>query len=156
MKITHVSLNPAKDALGFKAKVEGDLDSVTQIGFTFRVNGGTEKTFTLAKTPEDGIFTARVKNILAGKGGEATLEAYAFVRMGDVTVKSQAQTTSMKQTLQAVDSVWYTAGLHLRQVCRYGSVCNRDSCWICLYADQYRYDPCGVRPDLQGLYTGFR
>lgn len=95
VKITHVSLNPAKDALGFKAKVEGDLESVTQIGFTFRVNGGTEKSFTLAKTPEDGIFTARVKNILAGKGGEATLEAYAFVRMGDVTVKSQAQTTRL-------------------------------------------------------------
>ena len=32
VEITHVSLNPAKDALGFKAKVEGDLSCVTEIG----------------------------------------------------------------------------------------------------------------------------
>ena len=59
VQITHVSLNPAKDALGFKAKVEGSLELVTEIGFAFRVNGGAEKVYTLTKTPEDGIFTAR-------------------------------------------------------------------------------------------------
>ena len=104
--ITHISLKPAKDALGFKAKVEGNLASVTEIGFAFRVNGGAEKIYTLEKTPEDGIFTARVQNILACNGGEMTLEAYAFVRTADTTVKSQWQSTSMKDTLQAVDAGW--------------------------------------------------
>ena len=104
--ITHISLDPAKDALGFKAKVTGDVSSVTQIGFAFRVNGGKEKIYTVTKTPQDGIFTARVKSILAADGGEATLEAYAFVKMDDTQVISKTESTSMKQTLQAVDAAW--------------------------------------------------
>lgn len=107
--ITHVSLDPAKDALGFKAKVEGASASVTEIGFVFRVNGGAEKVYALSKTPEDGIFTARVKNILANKGGEATLEAYAFVVANGETVKSDWRSTSMKDTLQTVDGLWSDA-----------------------------------------------
>ncbi len=108
VQITHISLNPSKDALGFKAKVTGNTESITEIGFSFRVSGGKEKVYTLTKTPEDGIFTARVKNILAAGGGEMILEAYAFVRMGDVTVTSKTESTSMKQTMQAVDGIWAT------------------------------------------------
>jgi len=108
--ITHISLKPADDALGFRAKVEGSLESVTEIGFCFRVDGGREKVFTLEKTPEDGIFTARVHSIFANDGGEAILEAYAFVRMGDVTVKSKVQSAAMKTTLQKINETWYTAG----------------------------------------------
>ena len=110
VEITHVSLDPGKDALGFKAKVTGPVESITEIGFCFRVNGGPEKVFTVSKNPQAGVFSVRVTNILANNGGEATLEAYAFVRMGDVTVRSELQSTSMKQTLQAVDSAWFTAG----------------------------------------------
>ena len=110
VQITHISLDPTKDALGFKAKVEGTLEAITEIGFGFRVNGGAEKVFTLSKNQEDGVFTARVKNILSNNGGEAVLEAYAFVRTGDVTVKSQTQSTSMKQALQSVNDVWHTVG----------------------------------------------
>ncbi len=123
VEITHVSLNPGKDALGFKAKVTGSVESVTEIGFCFRVNGGPEKVYTVSKTPVDGVFTARVQNILANNGGEATLEAYAFVRMGDVTVTSEWRSTSMKQTLQTVDATWHTAGytqtqkLTVRELC---------------------------------------
>ena len=123
--ITHVSLDPAKDALGFKAKVEGDSASVTEIGFAFRVNGGAEKLYTLTKTPEDGIFTARVKNILANKGGEATLEAYAFVVVNGETVKSSWQSTSMKQALQAVDGAWFTAGYTQTQKNAVKALCNQ-------------------------------
>ncbi len=125
VEITHVSLNPAKDALGFKAKVEGALESVTQIGFAFRVNGGNEKIYTLTKTPEDGIFTARVQNILAVKGGEATLEAYAFVVVNGETVKSDWQTTSMKDALQAVDAAWHTAGYTQAQKSAVKALCNQ-------------------------------
>ena len=110
VQITHVSLDPAKDALGFKAKVEGDFASITQMGFAFRVNGGAEKTYTIEKNLTDGVFTARVKNILDNNGGEAILEAYAFVVVDGQTVKTDWQATSMKQTLQAVDKAWYSAG----------------------------------------------
>ena len=123
--ITHISLKPAKDALGFKAKVEGDLASVTEIGFAFRVNGGAEKIYTLEKTPEDGFFTARVQNILACNGGEATLEAYAFVRTADTTVKTQWQSTSMKDTLQAVNAAWYSAGYSQAQRNGVKALCNQ-------------------------------
>ena len=106
VEITHVSLKPAQDALGFKAKVTGNTEPITEIGFSFRVEGGKEKVLTLAKTPEDGVFSARINNILAANGGEMILQAYAFVRMGDVTVKSAVQSTSMKQALQSVDASW--------------------------------------------------
>ena len=125
VKITHISLDPAKDALGFKAKVEGDAESVTEIGFCFRVNGGTEKVFKMTKTPKDGIFTARVTKILAKNGGESILEAYAFVRIGDVTVRSKLQSTSMKQTLQTVDAAWYTAGYTQTQKNAVKELCNK-------------------------------
>ncbi len=41
VEITHISLNPSKDALGFKAKVTGNTESITEIGFSFRVEGGS-------------------------------------------------------------------------------------------------------------------
>ena len=104
--ITHVSLNPAEDALGFKAQVNGAVEAVTEIGFVFRVNGGKEITYRLKKTPDDGVFTARVKNILAAGGGESTLEAYAFAVVNGNTIQTQWQATSMKQALQAVNAAW--------------------------------------------------
>ncbi|MBR5570821.1 MAG: exo-alpha-sialidase [Oscillospiraceae bacterium] len=110
LKITHVSLDPSKDALGFKATVEGDLSTVTEMGFCFRVNGGAERTYTIQKTLTDGTFSIRVKNILAAGGGEANLEAYAFVVVNGETIQTEWQTTSMKQALQAVNNAWYTAG----------------------------------------------
>ena len=125
VKITHISINPANDALGFKAKVEGNSETVTQIGFAFRVNGGAEKVYTLEKTPEDGIFTARVKDILANNGGEATLEAYAFVRMGDVQVTSKVQSTTMKHALQIVDATWHTAGYTQSQKAAVVALCEK-------------------------------
>lgn len=110
IQITHVSLDPAKDALGFKANVEGDFSSVTEMGFCFRVNGGAEKTFPIQKNLTDGTFSARVKNILANNGGEANLEAYAYVVVDGQTFKTDWQATNMKAALQAVDNAWYSAG----------------------------------------------
>ena len=123
VQITHISLNPSKDALGFKAKVTGNTEPITEIGFSFRVSGGKEKVYTLSKTPEDGIFTARVKDILAAGGGEMILEAYAFVRMGDVTVTSKTESTSMKQTLQAVNASW--KGYTTTQKTAVKALCNK-------------------------------
>ena len=125
VEITHVSLDPAKDALGFKASVDGSLDAVTEIGFAFRVNGGAEKVYQLEKTPTDGVITARVKNILAAGGGEANLEAYAFVVVNGQIIRSEWQSTSMKNTLQAVNAAWNTAGYTQSQKLAVRELCNK-------------------------------
>ncbi|MBR5570820.1 MAG: family 43 glycosylhydrolase [Oscillospiraceae bacterium] len=121
LKITHVSLDPAKDALGFKATVEGDLSTVTEMGFCFRVNGGAERTYTIQKTLTDGTFSVRVKNILANNGGEANLEAYAFVVVNGETIQTEWQATSMKQALQAVNTAW--AGYNQTQKAAVKALC---------------------------------
>jgi len=104
--ITHISLDPANDALGYKAKVIGDevvQSQVTGIGFNLWVDGGNVKTYTTTGKQE---VTLRLKNILAAGGGEMNINATAFVILGDHTETSTQQTTTMKQTLQAVNQYW--------------------------------------------------
>ncbi len=108
--ITHISLDPANDALGYKAKLMGDevvQAHMTGLGFNLWLDGGATKTYTLTGKQE---ITLRLKNILAAGGGEANIHATAFVTLAagedTGTFTGIQQTTSMKQALQAVDSVW--------------------------------------------------
>ncbi len=115
IQITHISLAPNSDALGYKATVTGDsavLNAVTGFGFNMSVAGGQVKTFTTEPGENfDGTFTLRLKNILANGGGEMEITASAFVIFGEEqSCDSEQQTTTMKQTLQAVDTAWETAG----------------------------------------------
>lgn len=115
IQITHISLAPNSDALGYKATVTGDsavLNAVTGFGFNMSVAGGQVKTFTTEPGENfDGTFTLRLKNILANGGGEMEITASAFVIFGEEeSWNSEQQTTTMKQTLQAVDAAWETAG----------------------------------------------
>ena len=104
--ITHISLDPSNDALGYKAKLTGDeivQQAVTGIGFNLWVDGGNVKTYTTTGKQE---VTLRLKNILAAGGGEMNINATAFVILGDHTETSTQQTTTMKQTLQLVNDNW--------------------------------------------------
>ena len=104
--ITHISLNPSNDALGYKAKLTGDevvQKAVTGIGFNLWVDGGKVKTYTTTGKQE---VTLRLKNILAAGGGEMNINATAFVILGDHTETSTQQTTTMKQALQLVNDNW--------------------------------------------------
>jgi len=107
--ITHISLDPAKDALGYKAQVCGDevvRSHVQNIGFNLWLDGGKVKTY----EKEAANVTLRLKNILANKGGEMNINATAFVTLAlgeETSTKTwPQQTTTMKQTLQLVNAAW--------------------------------------------------
>lgn len=110
--ITHISLDPANDALGYKAQILGDdtvMSQVTSVGFNLWVDGGNVVTRSMSAKRE---VTLRLKNILGSNGGEMNINATAFVSVGDHTETTELQTTTMKQTLQLVNGAWngYTDG----------------------------------------------
>ena len=109
VNITSISLKPADDALGFKAQLVGDSAvqaAVTGFGFDMSVAGGQTKTYTKAGAPTNGEFSLRLKNILANNGGEMAITGSAFVIFDNQSYYSDEQTTTMKETLQAVDAAW--------------------------------------------------
>ncbi len=111
VEITHISLKPADDALGFKAQVIGDsavMAAVTGYGFDMSVNGGEAHTFSNGVAPTDGVFSLRVKNILACGGGEMEITGEPFVIINGQNMCGDGQTTTMKEALQAIDSAWDT------------------------------------------------
>ena len=112
VELTHISLDPAKDALGYKASLKGDelvQSLVTGFGLQLWVNDYAPKTYTVTGKQD---VTLRLKNILANNGGEMNISAAAVVNfvVGETThtQTSASYTTTMKQTLQMVDSVWNT------------------------------------------------
>ena len=108
VKITHISLDPTNDALGYKAELIGDdvvKSRVTAIGFNLWVQEDRVVTKTLVGKTQAVL---RLKDILANNGGEMDIHATAFVTFGEVTKTSQQQTTTMKQTLQMVNAAWET------------------------------------------------
>ena len=116
LKLTHVSLDPANDALGYKAQLLGDeivQTHVKSFGFNLGVAGGLQKTYTKDATDFDGIFTLRLKGIMAANGGEMAITGSAFVifDVDDQTVTTDAHTTTMKDTLETVNTNFesYTA-----------------------------------------------
>lgn len=110
VKLTHVSLDPANDALGYKAQFYGDevvRAHVSAFGFHLWINAdnvltkGYETAFTNGQ-----IVTLRLKGILAANGGEMEINANAFVRfdIDQTPVTTENHRTTMKQTLQTVNA----------------------------------------------------
>lgn len=111
VEITHISLKPDADALGYKAKINGDAvvqAAVTGYGFNMGVGNGEMKAYNKATAPVNGEFTLRLQGIMAVNGGEMVIHAEAFVLFGEQTVKSSAQSTTMKQTIAAVNEIFDT------------------------------------------------
>lgn len=111
VEITHISLKPDADALGYKAKINGDAvvqAAVTGYGFNMGVGNGEMKAYNKATAPVNGEFTLRLQGIMAVNGGEMVIHAEAFVLFGAQTVKSSAQSTTMKQTIAAVNEIFDT------------------------------------------------
>ncbi len=106
--ITHISLKPADDALGYKAQVMSDeiVQAHEGIDFNLWLNDGNAKTFEKADTN----VTLRLKGILAANGGEMNINATAFVTLAvgeETSIKTGTQqTTTMKETLQKVNEAW--------------------------------------------------
>ena len=110
VEITHISLQPGKDALGFKAAVTGNsavMNAITSFGFEMSVEGQDAVICEKDGAPTGGVFTLRLKNILACDGGEMNINATAFVNFGDAAPGwSNMETTTMKDTIQTVDANW--------------------------------------------------
>ena len=109
VEITHVSLKPGADALGYKAQILGDevvLAAVTGYGFNLCDAAATTEIYTNDVTDNfDGTFTLRLQNIMASNGGTMQINAEAFVIFGDTTGTSEKQTTTMKDTILAVNDM---------------------------------------------------
>ncbi|MBR5570352.1 MAG: metallophosphoesterase [Oscillospiraceae bacterium] len=126
--ITHITLDPKNDALGYKAALVGDetvQGYVVEMGFNLWV---TEDQV-ITRTKAASAMTLRLKNILANNGGEMDIHATAFVTFsvnGQTYTKTCGQqTTSMKQTLQMVDAAW--SGYSDAQKTAVRDLCNRFS-----------------------------
>ncbi|MBR5569318.1 MAG: metallophosphoesterase [Oscillospiraceae bacterium] len=126
--ITHITLDPKNDALGYKAALVGDetvQGYVVEMGFNLWV---TEDQV-ITRTKAASAMTLRLKNILANNGGEMDIHATAFVTLnvnGETYTKTCGQqTTSMKQTLQMVDAAW--SGYSDAQKTAVRNLCNRFS-----------------------------
>lgn len=107
VELTHISLDPAKDALGYKAQVLGDpvvQANVSSVGFNLWVDSDYVVTKT---TDAKQSFSLRLRNILKNNGGETVINGNAFVTFvtGD-TVTSEDYGTTMKDTLQMVNAAW--------------------------------------------------
>ncbi len=108
--ISHISLDAGNDALGFKATVSGDSAvqaAVTGFGFNMGIEDGSMKTYTVNENHgDDGVFTLRLKGIMAANGGEMPIVGEAFILFGEETVTGAQAKTSMKDTIVAVNDAW--------------------------------------------------
>lgn len=108
VELTHVSLDPAKDALGYKAAFYGDqiaASHVKNMGFNLWV---TENQVITRTKESVTSLTLRLRNIMAANGGEMTVNGNAFVvfDVEDRTVISQVHSTTMKAVLETVNENW--------------------------------------------------
>lgn len=108
--LTHVSLDPAKDAMGYKAKLMGDdvvQSHVSGYGYYLGVEGGQMKQFVKEGAPNNAIFTLRLKDILANKGGETPVIGYPVVYFGDLACTAEQYSVTMKQAIQKINATWH-------------------------------------------------
>lgn len=105
VKLTHVSLDPTNDALGYKAQITADeavMSQVTGFGFELWIDGG--KVVTRVRTENiEKTLSLRLKNILAAGGGETVIYGRAFVTIGEETIYSDTYNTTMKATMETVN-----------------------------------------------------
>ena len=112
LAITHVSLDATRDALGYKATLKGNANvqaAVTSYGFTMGVV--RQETVSKNGSIDDGTFSLRLTKIMASKGGEKEIAAEAFVVFNEDTentVTTKKYTTSMKETILAVNDIFST------------------------------------------------
>ena len=107
IELTHISLDTENDALGFKAVITGDLPEGAQVGIKMSVEGGKEITYLVdaSKLKTSGVVTLRLKNIMSKNGGDMKITGTPVIVMGEETVTGTAATTSMKDTILAVNEL---------------------------------------------------
>ena len=80
---------------------------MTGFGFNMGIEGGIMKTYTVnGNHGDDGVFTLRLKGIMAANGGEMPIVGEAFILFGEEKVTGAQAKTSMKDTIVDVNAAW--------------------------------------------------
>ena len=106
VEISHISLQPGADALGFKATISGDskvMAAITGYGFNMSVEGGNQIAFTKTGAPADGVFSLRLKNILKNGGGEMSIIGEPVIFFGEELSAGNEKNTTMKGAIESVE-----------------------------------------------------
>ena len=101
IEITHISLDPTNDALGYKAATTNAPE-----GSTIEISLWVYETNKVTKTVAEGK-ALRLKNIMANNGGETIIYAKATLKdaQGNVIAESAVAETTMKDTIIAVNKI---------------------------------------------------
>ena len=103
--LTHVTLRPGADALGYKAKIVADeavMSQVTAFGFELWLDGGKVVTYTKTENIT-ATLAGRLQGILAAGGGEMNINGRAFAVVDGQTIYSDTYATSMKKFVETVN-----------------------------------------------------
>ena len=102
VELTHISLNPGKDALGFKAAA-ANLPEGAQVAIRLWVN----ENIVVTKSVKKANISLLLKNIMACNGGEMTIYAQAAIldAEGAVLAESAVEQTTMRETVEKVNEL---------------------------------------------------
>ena len=106
LAVTHQTLRPATDGVGYKALFYGDemvLANLTGFGFNMQLGENTPKMVTTGTFTSGKVLTLRIDNYDVEKHGETALYASAVLKLKDGTVIESTRCTmtlrSMLETL---------------------------------------------------------
>ena len=101
VEITHISLDPTNDALGYKAAATNAPEDST-----IEISLWVYETTVVTKTVAEGK-ALRLKNIMANNGGEMTIYAKATLKdaQGNVIAESKVEQTSMKEVITIINGM---------------------------------------------------
>lgn len=107
MSITHASINPASEGVGYKALFMGSDTVKAQVkglGYTLQLEGFDAVTATSTNFISGKAVTLRINNYDVANYGETALKANAFIDFGDVVVLSSSVNYSMKDMVEAINA----------------------------------------------------
>ena len=107
LAVTHQTLRPATDGVGYKAVFYGDdmvLANVTGFGFNMQLGENAPKTVTTGNFVSGKTLTLRIDNYDVEKHGETKLYASAVLKLKDGTViESTRYTMTLRSMLETLN-----------------------------------------------------
>lgn len=107
MAITHASIKPSTEGVGYKALFMGSDTVKAQVegyGYSLQLGEFDPVTATSTSFVSGKTVTLRVDNYDIAGYGETSLKANAFIDFGDVIVESSAATYSMKDMVETINT----------------------------------------------------
>lgn len=121
MAITHATIKPGTEGVGYKAKFMGSDTVKAQIkgyGYSLQLDGFDSVTATSTTFTSGKVLTLRVDNYNIETYGETTLTANVFIDFGDVVVLSSSVNYSMKDMVEAINAKYDAIGTDSQQAIR--------------------------------------